>query len=109
MSDEQGSEIGTCADAWYVQGNILIGEEGIARLGDFGITVIIADPTVWEPRCATGSRSRGLVRYMAPELLNPSQFNLENGNPSKESDVYSFAMTVFEVRLPHTAHGYRYH
>ena len=46
---------------------------------------------------------------MAPELLNPLQFDLANSNPSKESDIYSFAMTAFEVRSPHAAHGYRYH
>lgn len=109
MSDKRGSQIGTCADSRYVQGNILITEGGTARIGDFGITGIITDPTVVEPRCTTGSRSPGLVRYMAPELLNPSQFNLANGNPSKESDIYSFAMTAFEVRLPHAAHGCRYH
>ena len=34
---------------------------------------------------------------MAPELLNPSQFSLANSNPSKESDVYSLAMTAYEV------------
>jgi len=35
---------------------------------------------------------------MAPELLNPSQYSLPNSNPSKESDVYSLAMTAYEVR-----------
>ena len=34
---------------------------------------------------------------MAPELLNPPQFNLTHSSPSKESDVYSFAMTAYEV------------
>ena len=41
---------------------------------------------------------------MAPELLNPLQFNLANSNPSKESDVYSLAMTAYEVRLPQVAY-----
>jgi serine/threonine protein kinase len=40
----------------------------------------------------------GIVRYMAPELLDPSQFGLETNTPSKESDVYSLAVTSFEVR-----------
>jgi len=46
---------------------------------------------------------------MAPELLNPPQFGLPNSNPSKESDVYSLAMTAYEVRSSHTLHGHRLH
>ena len=45
--------------------------------------------------------SPGVVRYMAPELLNPKQFGLTHSNPSKESDVYSFAMTAYKVFSPH--------
>ncbi|KAF9647766.1 kinase-like protein, partial [Thelephora ganbajun] len=77
-------------------GNILISEGGIARLGDFGITGVITDPTVVEPGSTTTSKP-GIVRYMAPELLNPPQFHLSNSNPSKESDVYSLAMTAYET------------
>jgi len=77
-------------------GNILISEDGAARLGDFGITGVITDPTVVEPGSTTTSKP-GVVRYMAPELLNPSQFNLLNSNPTKESDVYSLAVTAYEV------------
>ena len=43
---------------------------------------------------------------MAPELLNPPQFSLPNSNPSKESDVYSLAMTAYEVRSSHSVHGH---
>jgi len=34
---------------------------------------------------------------MAPELLDPPQFGFMHGDPSKESDVYSLAMTVYMV------------
>ena len=44
-----------------------------------------------------------VVRYMAPELLSPEQFGFTHSNPSKESDVYSFAMTVYEVFSSHLA------
>jgi len=44
---------------------------------------------------------------MAPELLNPTQFNLPNSNPSKESDVYSLVMTAYEVRFRHASHDRR--
>ena len=67
-------------------------------MGDFGITGVITDPTVVEPGITT-SRP-GVVRYMAPELLNPTQFHLQNSNPTKESDVYSLAMSTYEVNLP---------
>jgi serine/threonine protein kinase len=39
----------------------------------------------------------GVVRYMAPELLSPSKFNLTNSNPTKESDIYSLVVTTYEV------------
>ena len=74
----------------------MITEDGDARLGDFGITAIITDPTVVERDSMTTSKP-GVTRYMAPELLNPQQFGFKHSNPSKESDVYSFAMTAYEV------------
>ena len=46
---------------------------------------------------------------MAPELLNPSQFSLTNSNPSKESDIYSLAMTAYEVSSLHSVQGYNLH
>ena len=49
----------------------------------------------------------GGVRYMAPELLDHIQFHLPSSNPSKESDIYSLAMTTFEVRSFHASHDYR--
>ncbi|KAF9789361.1 kinase-like domain-containing protein [Thelephora terrestris] len=77
-------------------GNILIDDDGSACLGDFGITAVITDPSVVEPGSTTTSKA-GVVRYMAPELLHPSQFNLKNSNPTKESDIYSLAVTSYEV------------
>jgi serine/threonine protein kinase len=48
-----------------------------------------------------------VLRYMAPELLNPSQFHLANDKFTKESDIYSLAVTAYEVGLSHTAHVHR--
>ena len=84
------------------QGNILVTEEGNACLGDFGVTAIVINRAVVEPQSMTTSKP-GTVRYMAPELLNPPQFGLTNSDPSKESDIYSFAMTAYEVFPPHLA------
>ena len=71
-------------------------------LGDFGITGIITDPHIVDPGSLL-KPNLGVVRYTAPELLNPLKFGLTNSIPSKESDVHSLAMTAYEVRLPHTA------
>lgn len=57
---------------------------------------------------ASGSATtakKGLVRYMAPEQIDPPQFNQENSNPSKKSDVYSLVMTAYEVRFPSSPVG----
>ena len=40
----------------------------------------------------------GTLRYMAPELFLEEFARYIIGDPSKEGDVYSFAMTSFEVR-----------
>ena len=44
---------------------------------------IVTDPTVVEPGSMATS-GPGLVRYTAPELLNPSKFDLVNSKPSME-------------------------
>ena len=46
----------------------------------------------------TTSPSVGTVRYLAPELLNPSGFGLKNSNPTKRSDIYAFGIVTYEVR-----------
>ena len=45
----------------------------------------------------TTSPSIGTVRYMAPELLNPSGFGLKNSNPTKKSDIYAFGVVTYQV------------
>jgi serine/threonine protein kinase len=37
------------------------------------------------------------LRWMAPELLIPEDFDLDKGVPSKQSDIYSFGMVIYEV------------
>jgi hypothetical protein len=39
----------------------------------------------------------GTTPFMAPQLLVPSKFGLEKCTPTKESDVYAMAMTVYQV------------
>ena len=72
--------------------------EGNARLGDFGITGVVTASTLVGPGAATPLPGKN--RYIAPELLDPAKFELPNGNSTKESDVYSLAMTAYEVCSP---------
>ena len=45
------------------------------------------------------SPSVGTVRYMAPELLDPSGFDLRNSNPTKKSDIYAFGVVTYQVSI----------
>lgn len=60
----------------------------------------MTDPLVAESCHTTACRS-GVVRYMAPEQVNPGLFGSEARNPQKAIDVHSFAMIAYEVRLPY--------
>jgi len=76
------------------QKNILVDEEGHARLVDFGRARVIGE---------AGYRTAfmaGNVPYMAPELLPFQNDEVEvdvDALFSKQSDVYAFAMSSFEV------------
>ena len=37
------------------------------------------------------------MRWMGPEMLWPEEFGLKESRPSKQSDCYSLAMTIYEV------------
>ena len=43
------------------------------------------------------NEERGTPSFMAPELLSPAKFGLEEGVPSKEADVYALSMTIYQV------------
>jgi hypothetical protein len=36
---------------------------------------------------------------MAPELLNPSGFDMKNSNPTKKSDIYAFGVVTYQVSI----------
>ncbi|KAJ6603657.1 kinase-like domain-containing protein [Mycena sp. CBHHK59/15] len=46
---------------------------------------------------AASSTGGGTLRWMAPERLNPSAYNLPSPKATMKSDVYSFGMLVLEV------------
>ena len=78
------------ADAQCVQNNILITQDGQACLGDFGIAGSFTQYTSHLYR-------RETLRYMAPERTPANTIGFLVDGPSKESDVYSLAMTSFSV------------
>lgn len=76
------------------QSNILIAQDGRVCLGEFGLTGAF-------PGSEIEAYELGTLRYMAPErLLWRDSRSPKPSDPSKESDVYSLAMTSFSVRPP---------
>lgn len=71
--------------------NILVNANGEAALTDFGLCAVIA--VAGQPSTFT-SNGGGSVRWMAPELLIPSEGVL---NKTRASDVYSFGSVILEV------------
>ncbi|KAF9781357.1 kinase-like domain-containing protein [Thelephora terrestris] len=76
--------------------NILIDSNCHARLTDYGLIAIILDPSIVDPG-GTTLPPVGAVRYMAPELLCPSRFNLKNSNPTRKSDIYALGVVTYLV------------
>jgi serine/threonine protein kinase len=66
-----------------------------ACLADFGLMTLISDSL--SAYATTTVQTRGTIRWMAPELLNPEDFGFDHCSPSRESDVYSFGMVIYEV------------
>ncbi len=62
-------------------------------MADFGLT-IIADETQ-----QYSTDQGGTARFMAPELLNPPQFN-KTFQRTFESDIYAYACVCVEVSGP---------
>ena len=60
-----------------------------ARIVDFGIAIVTKNPNSIRPATRQGANT---PRWSAPEIFFEQ-------NPSKESDVYSFAMVTIEVQL----------
>ncbi|KAJ7508890.1 kinase-like domain-containing protein [Mycena galericulata] len=69
-------------------GNVLIDDDGHARLADFGLA-IVTDATLG----TTSTTQRGSLRWMAPELTD---FEVEFKR-TEASDVYAFACLCIEI------------
>jgi serine/threonine protein kinase len=81
--------------ALFIKLNILIDQDGHARLADFGLLTIVLDST--HHTSSTTPKSAGTTRWMSPELLDPDRFGRENGRPTKDSDCYALGMVILEV------------
>ena len=64
--------------------NIFIGDNGMVKLGDFGLACLVSDGVM---------DKSGTKRYMAPEVLN-------GGEATEASDQYSFGVTLRELGGP---------
>ena len=80
-----------------LKADILIDENGAARLSDFGLASI-ANETLNDSTSEADSYLS--TRWMAPELLDPETSGIEYNKSSKASDIYSFAMVVIEASRP---------
>ncbi|CAE6358974.1 unnamed protein product [Rhizoctonia solani] len=79
--------------------NIFVSHEGVLKVGDFGLAVMLGERSVAFQASTTGNNPQGTLRWMAPELFDESgRFNI-----SMKSDIYSLGMTIYEIvscRLP---------
>jgi serine/threonine protein kinase len=82
-----------------VQGNILVTDEGSARLADIGLTRVAGElNTVASAMPSTTGASAG--RWSPRERLDPERFGSKGSSrPTKKSDIYSMAMTIYEVSI----------
>ncbi|KAJ7878116.1 kinase-like domain-containing protein, partial [Mycena olivaceomarginata] len=71
--------------------NILVKDDGVCCLADFGIAVFAEMHVSWT--ISSTSSIRGAVRWLAPELLDPEH----KPKPSTTRDVYSLGCTIYEV------------
>ena len=78
-----------------IKANILVDENHNARIADFGLLAIISDPS--DLLSSSSDTQGGTVRWMSPELIDPSRFGSERSHPTKSSDCYALGMVVYET------------
>ncbi|KAJ7903169.1 kinase-like domain-containing protein [Mycena leptocephala] len=71
--------------------NILVKDDGVCCLADFGIAVFAERHVSWT--ISSTSSIRGAVRWLAPELLDPEH----QPKPSATRDIYSLGCTIYEI------------
>lgn len=73
---------------------MLVDDAGCIQLTDFGMS-LIADAT---PHNYASIHGGGALRWRAPELIDPEEFQMTSSRPTYQSDVYAFACTCIEVK-----------
>lgn len=66
-----------------------------ACLADFGFMTTVPDPN--QLVSCSVQLEGGTIAFMAPELLMPSLFDVNDPIPTPEADVYAFGMVIFQV------------
>jgi len=82
-----------------VKANILIDQTGHARLADFGLLMVISDPSNLLP--SSSYTQGGTFRWMSPELIEPQKFGFEKIRPTRYSDCYALGMVIYETITGH--------
>ncbi|KAF8999175.1 kinase-like domain-containing protein [Cyathus striatus] len=72
--------------------NVLISDNGVACLADFGLSSIINTYSLAWSSIESSVINAGTVRWQAPELLDEKSLGA-----TKESDIYAFACVCYEV------------
>ena len=83
----------SCPSLKQLQVNVLINKQRRGCLADFGLTRITAEFT----SSGTGE-PKGTPGWMSPEVAWPENHGAKDGRPTKESDVYSLGILIYEVR-----------
>lgn len=78
----------------FVQRNILVDSNGVARLGGLGSAFALSLPASWSDIGA-----ERLFCGIAPELINPHTFGLVHARTTKATDMFAFGMLAWEVSL----------
>lgn len=72
------------------QTNILVGDDGRARIAGLGVASVPSTTTVDVDRSFHGA---------APELIDPRRYGLTDTRATTASDVYAFAILAWGVRM----------
>ena len=83
------------ANLVFTKANVMIDQNGLARLADFGLLTFVSDPT--NPTNSSSATNAGTTRWMSPELLHPEHFGFNQSQPTKKSDCYALGMVILEV------------